>query len=293
MDAKIAEVQRFWNSNPCQAKLSGQDDRREYFEEISRKRFGGPEWHVPQIANFGGFFGRAVLEIGCGIATDGLEFARRGARYVGVDLTVASIGLATERFQLFDVPGRFEVANAEGQLPFPDGSFDHVYSFGVIHHSPEPSRIVAEIYRLLRVGGTFTVMLYNRNSLNYYVEIMFLRRLLRWSLLPKFMPAFIAAVTGFDRWKLEGHRNVLTRRRKISKDEWISMNTDGPFCPLSRVYDRREAAVLFNAFKNLRQEIWGVNIDHWPFIRKIVPDKIVKWVGRRWGWHRIIYGERP
>lgn len=290
MTTTISEVQGFWNANPCQAGLSRQEDRRQYFEEISLRRFRGRECHVPQVANFSGFAGKDVLEIGCGIATDGLEFARHGARYAGVDLTPISIDLATERFQLFGVPGRFELANAEERLPFPDAAFDHVYSFGVIHHSPVPARIVAEIHRVLRPGGTFTAMLYNRNSVNYYVEIMFLRKLFRWCLLPRVMPAVIAAVTGFDRWKLEGHREALTRRRTISKEEWVSMNTDGPFCPLSRVFDREEAASLFKPFRNMRQEVWEFNVDHWPFVRKMIPDAVAKWIGRRWGWHRIIYG---
>src|SRR5215831_2987194 len=120
MDAEIAEVQHFWDSHPCQASLSQEADRRRYFAEISLKRFGRREWHVPLIANFSGFRGKDLLEIGCGIATDGLEFARHGAQYVGVDLTPASIELARERFQLFEVVGRFEVANAEERLPFPD-----------------------------------------------------------------------------------------------------------------------------------------------------------------------------
>jgi ubiquinone/menaquinone biosynthesis C-methylase UbiE len=292
MDVKIAEVEGYWNASPCQADLSTEQDRRRYFDEISRKRFGKREWHVPQVANFRGFRGKDVLEIGCGIATDGLEFAKHGARYVGVDLTPAAIELARERFQLFGVPGRFELANAEERLPFPDATFDHVYSFGVIHHSPHPERIVAEIRRVLRPRGTFTVMLYNRSSINYYVEIMFLRRIFRWCLLPKFMPGLVAAVAGFDRWKLEGHRDVLTNAGAVSKERWISMNTDGPFCPLSRVYGRRDAAALFNAFKNVRQEIWEFNVDHWPFIRKLIPHTIAKWIGRRSGWHRMIYGEK-
>lgn len=292
VDTVIEDVQRFWNENPCQAALSAEQDRRHYFEEISRKRFGRREWHVPYVANFNGFRGKDVLEIGCGIATDGLEFAKGGARYVGVDLTPNAIEMARERFNLFGVRGRFELANAEAQLPFPDASFDHVYSFGVIHHSPSPERIVAEIYRVLRPGGTFTVMLYNRSSINYYLEIMFLRRVFRWSLLPKFMPALLAAITGFDRWKLEGHREALTQRGPISRERWISMNTDGPFCPLSRVYGRRDAAALFTAFKSARQEVWEFNVDHWPFIRKLIPHTIAKWIGRRWGWHRMIYGEK-
>jgi SAM-dependent methyltransferase len=234
-----------------------------------------------------------VLEIGCGIATDGLEFARNGANYVGVDLTPHSIELAKERFDLWGVPGRFEIANAENGLPFTEGSFDHVYSFGVIHHSPAPERIAREILRVLRKGGTFTVMLYNRSSINYYVEIMFLRKLLRWCLFPDFMPGLMASITGFERWKLEGHRKILKERGRISKEDWISMNTDGPYCPLARVYDRREAAKLFKDFGNLRQEVWEFNLDHWSFVGRAIPKAIAAWIGRRWGWHRMIYGVKP
>jgi SAM-dependent methyltransferase len=291
MNATINQVKGFWNANPCQSDLSSEQDRRRYFEDITRKRYQGREWHVPIVAKFGAFRGKHVLEIGCSIATDGLEFARNGARYVGVDLTPKSIELAKERFDLFGVPGRFEVADAERELPFPDDSFDHIYSFGVIHHSPVPERIVREIYRVLRPGGTLTVMLYNRSSINYYIEIMFLRKIFRWCLLPGFMPGLLAAVTGFDRWKLEGHRELL--KKKITKEQWISMNTDGPFCPLARVYDRREAAVLFKDFENVRQEVWEFNVDHWSFIGKAIPASVAKWIGRRWGWHRMIYARKP
>jgi ubiquinone/menaquinone biosynthesis C-methylase UbiE len=291
VNTTISEVKGFWDANPCQSDLSPEaNDRRRYFEEISRKRYQGREWHVPIVANFGGYRGKEVLEIGCGIATDGLEFARNGARYVGVDLTPHSIELAKERFGLFGVLGRFEVANAEERLPFPDDSVDHVYSFGVIHHSPAPERIVSEIYRVLRKGGTFRVMLYNRTSINYYIEIMFLRKVFRHLLKPRFMPRLLASVTGFDRWKLEGHREALNR--KLTKDQWISMNTDGPFCPLAGVYNEQEAAALFSAFGNVRQEVWEFNADHWSFLGRAIPQRLARQIGRQWGWHRIIYGEK-
>ena len=293
MRANLEQVRNFWNENPCQSTLSSSEDRRRYFQEISQKRYGGREWHIPTVARFDSFHGKDVLEIGCGIATDGLEFARKGANYTGVDLTPRSIDLAKERFELFGVRGRLEVANAENGLPFADDSFDHVYSFGVIHHSPAPEKIVAEIRRVLRKSGTFTVMLYNRTSVNYYVEIMFLRKLLRWILLPGFMPGLIASVTGLDQWKLEGHRKTLKQRGAVSKEEWISMNTDGPYCPLSRVYNNDEATELFKDFANVRQEIWEFNIEHWSFIGRTLPKSFAMWIGRHWGWHRMIYGTKP
>lgn len=148
------------------------------------------------------------------------------------------------------------------------------------------------MHRVLKKGGTFTVMLYNRTSINYYVEIMFFRKLFKWCLLPKFMPRLLAAITGFDRSKLEGHREILMNKKNISKEDWISMNTDGPFCPLARVYSKREAAALFGIFGDVKQEVWEFNVDHWPYVRRIIPQSVERWLGRRWGWSRVIYGKK-
>ena len=93
----IAEVKDFWNANPCQSTWSSENDRRRYFEEITRKRYQGRDWHVPIVARFTAFRGKDVLEIGCGIGADGIEFARNGANYIGVDLTANSVELARER----------------------------------------------------------------------------------------------------------------------------------------------------------------------------------------------------
>jgi ubiquinone/menaquinone biosynthesis C-methylase UbiE len=290
-DVNITEVRQFWNAKPCQSDLSNASQRRQYFEEISQKRYNRREWFVPTVADFPAYKGKKMLEIGCSIATDGLEFAKAGADYTGVDLTPHSIELAKERFQIFDVTGNFVVANAEN-LPFPDESFDHVYSWGVIHHAPYPEKIARQIHRVLKKGGTFTVMLYNRNSINYYVEIMFLRKIFRLCLLPKPMPRIIAGITGFDRWKLEGHREILMKRLHMTKQEWISINTDGPFCPLARVYNNREARELFKDFNNVRQEVWEFNPEHWSFLGKLIPFSLEKWMGRRWGWSRVIKGTK-
>ena len=293
VNVDVKEVRGFWNASPCQSDLSQADDRRRYFSEISEKRYNWREWHVPIVAKFDAYRDKSMVEIGCSIATDGLEFAKRGAKYTGVDLTPQAIEMARERFALFGVPGNFVVANAEEKLPFPDNTFDHAYSFGVIHHSPTPAKIVAEIYRVLKPGGTITIMLYNRTSINYYIEIMFMRKIFRLLLMPSFMPKFISAITGFDRWKLEGHREVMKKKGRMTKLEWISINTDGPFCPLADVYNERQAAELFKSFTDLKQEAWEFNREHWSFLGKLIPVPLERWLGRRWGWHRMIYGRKP
>lgn len=292
MVIKINDVKVFWDANPCQSKLSDQRERRQYFDEISYKRYHGREWHIPIIAKFKEFRDKDFLEVGCGIGTDGLEFAKHGARYVGIDLSPKSLALAKERFELFNVRGVFQTVNAEERIPFPDNSFDHIYSFGVIHHSPKTEAIVDEMYRVLRPGGTFTIMIYNRSSINYHIEIMFLRKIFRWILFPKFMPSIISKLSGFDEWKLKAHRELMLKKGKMTKEEWLNNNTDGPSCPLAKVYNANEAASLFSKFARVKQEIWEFNSEHWSPLDKLIPVRVERWIGRKWGWHRIITGTK-
>ena len=291
MMVTIEEVRKFWDANPCGAKLSELKDRKCWFEEIEARRYQLVP-HILDIARFSEFRGRDVLEIGCGVGTDGMQFARNGARYVATDLAPQSVAITQERFRLFGVDGRFQVANAES-LPFPDESFDHVYSFGVIHHSPDTEAIVEEIYRVLRPSGTFCVMVYNRTSINYHVEIMFLRKALRLLLYPAFAPRVVSRVTGFEEWKLAAHREVMLKKKKLTKQEWISMNTDGPNCPLAKVYDARDVLTLFSGFEDVRTEVWHFDRSHWPIIGEIIPNSVARFLGRHWGWHRIVYGRKP
>src|SRR6266516_2828584 len=97
-EPSIHEVERFWNANPCNSTLSTeQKDHRKYFDEIEAARYA-KEPHVPLVARFADFRGKEVLEIGCGVGTDGVQFARNGARYTGIDLTPRAIELSQERF---------------------------------------------------------------------------------------------------------------------------------------------------------------------------------------------------
>ena len=287
----IKAVQAFWDSNPCGSRLSDEPGRREYFAEIEAKRYSH-ESHISRIARFEDFKEKRVLEIGTGIGTDGLQFQSNGADYVGIDLTLAGQRLAKEQFGLAGCESNVMVGNAE-LMPIAGDHFDHIYSFGVIHHSPSTETIVDEMFRVLKPGGTFCVMIYNRSSINYYVEIMFLRKVFRWLLYPAFMPKLISTLFRFDRSKLETHRRMLLSRRNVTKEEWISMNTDGPECPLAKVYNKREALKLFGKFSDLITEVWFFDRSHWPFIGRIMPNSIAAWLGRRWGWHRIVYGRKP
>src|SRR5437762_11911389 len=129
-NAELKErVRAFWQAHPCGTKFSDAEiGTPEFFERIEAHRYA-KGWHIPDAADFAGAHGLRVLEIGCGLGTDGVQFAKAGAIYTGVDLTEAAIDLARRNFDLNDLRGEFRVADAEN-LDFTDQSFDLVYSHG-------------------------------------------------------------------------------------------------------------------------------------------------------------------
>lgn len=157
------KVQAYWDGEPCESPFShSPEGSRQFFEEIEQERY----LYAPSIHSFVQFtrwHGKKVLEIGTGLGTDFLQFARAGANVYGIDLSTHSVRLVKERMHLYGVPANIVQADAEN-LPFPSDFFDLVYSWGVIHHSPDPPRVVEEIYRVLKPGGVLKAMLYNRHS---------------------------------------------------------------------------------------------------------------------------------
>ena len=170
---KIAE---FWNANPCGSKFSGLPmGSAEFFTAVEKHRYD-LEPHIMEMADFGAAKGLRVLELGCGLGTDGVQFARHGAHYIGLDLTANATRLAKLHLDVEGESGNTSRGDAEN-LPFSDASFDMVYSHGVLHHTPDTPRAFAEIRRVLKPGGRATIMLYHRQSYNYLINIMLLRRL--------------------------------------------------------------------------------------------------------------------
>lgn len=162
----IEVVKTFWNNIPCNINHSNKDlNTKEYFNEVSDKRYK-VEPHILTFANFENYKDKKVLEIGCGIATDGQKFAENGAIYKGIDLTPRGIEIAKNRFKLFNLPGEFEVQNIEEYIS--NEKYDLIYSFGVLHHTPDINKALKNIYSMLKDGGELKIMLYAKNSWKYF-----------------------------------------------------------------------------------------------------------------------------
>jgi len=163
----LADVRRYWDERPCNVRHSSKPvGSKEYFDEVeARKYFVEP--HIPGFAEFERWNGRTVLEIGCGLGTDTVSFARAGARVTAVELSEKSAELARRRLELFGLSGRAAVLVGDAEsLPdfLPHQIFDLVYSFGVIHHSPHPRRIVEHVRRYMDARSELRLMVYARIS---------------------------------------------------------------------------------------------------------------------------------
>lgn len=163
MLANIEAVRSFWESASCGEALLLTDVSAEGYATQSAERYR-LEPMIPDFANWAAMRDKDVLEVGVGLGSDHEQFARAGARLTGVDLTPSAIEHTARRLELAGLNSSLLVADAE-HLPFHSASFDHLFSWGVLHHSPDTERAVAESMRVLRSGGTFAIMIYNKWSL--------------------------------------------------------------------------------------------------------------------------------
>jgi len=167
-ESLLDKVYQFWNSRPCNIRHSDKEvGTKDYFEEVSRRKYF-VESHIPIFANFPQYAGKSVLEVGCGIGTAAQSFVEAGANYTGIDLSDYSIELAKQRFQLFNLSGGFAVDNIENpQTVAKEPTYDLIYSFGVLHHTPDVDAAIRNIYQMLKPGGEFKLMMYAKRSYKY------------------------------------------------------------------------------------------------------------------------------
>jgi ubiquinone/menaquinone biosynthesis C-methylase UbiE len=154
-------VKEHWEREVCGSRYGDTSlaDRRRFFDQIERER-DVQEPRLREFARFNDATGKRVLEVGLGMGTDLVRWARAGAEVFGRDLTEASVAAVRERVALEGLSADVAVGDAE-RLDFPDDYFDVYYSWGVLHHTPNTERAIAEAHRVLRPGGELRIMLYH------------------------------------------------------------------------------------------------------------------------------------
>jgi len=164
----VDKIKQYWNTQPCNVKHSmSEPGTEQYWNEVTERRFF-VEPHLRDFASFHLWRGKRVLEIGSGIGSDAVEFARHGAEYVGIDLSAESVAMSQQRFELFGLTGEFHVMDAaDTEAVAKLGKFDLVYSCGVLHHYPDMSTCLDNIRDALVPNGEFRMLVYAKNSWKY------------------------------------------------------------------------------------------------------------------------------
>jgi 2-polyprenyl-3-methyl-5-hydroxy-6-metoxy-1,4-benzoquinol methylase len=272
VDKSIADVQRYWDARPCNIRHSSKPiGSKEYFDEVEARKYL-VEPHIPAFADFERWRGRRVLEVGCGIGTDSINFARAGADLTAVELSGESLSIAAQRAEVMGVGDRirFVQANAEELTSaLEEEPFDLVYSFGVVHHTPHPERALAKMRALTAPGGILKLMVYHRRSWKVF-------------------------------WIVAAHG----RGRFWNADEVIAKHSEAETgCPVTFAYTRGQACELVERSGFRVQDL---HVDHvFPYrIRDYVQFRYVKepyfrWMPeplfrafeRRLGWHLLVTAE--
>lgn len=235
-EANQQAIRDWWETNPMtydwEAARLSEEGSKEWFKQVDEefwdisKSFAHPNYpHCAPFANlvdYNKIKGKKVLEIGCGAGSHAAMFVSAGAEVTAIDLTERAVSLTKRRFELFDIKNATVMKSDAENLPFPDNSFDFVWSWGVIHHSANTQQIVKEILRVLKPNGRVSVMIYHRNSTRYYV----------WGI-----------YQGIFRGKFFRHRSLYA----------VNMTyTDGH---IARHYTRKEAAMLFADFRSVTTRV--------------------------------------
>jgi len=252
-----------WSKDPAGAVYGKAHEvgSREFFEAVERHRYTAYAPWMPALMGFKDFADKRLLEVGCGMGTDLLQFARGGAKVTAVDLTPRSVEISRQHLLLYGEQGEFAVADCE-KLPFADESFDVAYSNGVLHHTDDTAGAVHEIHRVLRPGGEARVMLYHRHSLYYWGQIILRRGILQAELLRGNSP-----------------EKIMSR--------YVEVN-EGGGRPLVKVYSRGEARKLFSMFCEVKIQVDQLTRAEFYFFAKLVPEIIFQALRRRIGGNVII-----
>lgn len=262
----LSEVAQYWNARPCNIRHSPKTvGTEEYFNEVQARKYL-VEPHIPNFAEFPRWKGKKVLEIGCGIGTDTITFARSGAQVTAVDLSENSLAVARQRAQVFGLEDRIRFIQADAEKLDRYVSiepFDLIYSLGVIHHTPHPERVLEQIRRYCGPGTTVKIMVYHRRSWKAL-----------WILLSYGKGAF---------WKME---QLIARYSEAQLG-----------CPVTYAYTRRQGRQLlerhgFAVSTTQVDHIFPYEISAYVQYRykvvwyfRWIPRGVFRAMERRWGWH--------
>lgn len=262
-------VKKFWNARPCNINHSSSEfGTLQYYDEVEQRKYF-VEPHIPPFADFPAWSGKTVLEVGCGIGTDTINFLRNGAKLTSVDVSEESVKITKDRATKYGFDASCISASNAEELDLGDTKFDLVYSFGVIHHSPDPKKIIEQVARHQTPGQELRLMVYSKISYKLF-----------W------------AMHTFDRWDMSKMNDTVREFAEAQQG-----------CPYAQTYTFDEVADLLHPWYEItdirKDHIFKWNID--KYIKKEyevdaawkdVPEKDFRSIEKELGWHTLVKANR-
>ncbi|MBI4244748.1 MAG: class I SAM-dependent methyltransferase [Planctomycetes bacterium] len=261
----IHEVEEFWDRRPCNIRHSTEPvGTKKYFDEVEKRKYF-VEPHIPKFARFERWGGAKVLEIGCGIGTDSINFARHGADLTCVDISGESLNICRKRFEVYGLRARFYKCNSEYLSSFvPVEKYDLIYSFGVIHHVPNPYEVLKEIKKFCHKDTEIRVMVYAKWSFKVFSRII-----------------------GSGKWFKWSKKGVIKSGSEAQKN-----------CPITYAYSLKDVKTLFKDYKIIdiyKDHIFPYKIKDYiehkyrkVLLYKLMPVSLFKFLERKFGWHIMV-----
>lgn len=266
MNQDKLEIQKQWDNDPCGA-VTVQDQEPEsldFYRAIRQHRYTeyGP-W-FDRVMGFADWRDKDVLEVGVGLGSDHFRFASNGNRMTALDLSREHLRHTVKHLGLEGLQTDANYGDAE-KMPFDDNRFDVVYSFGVLHHTPDTEKSIAEVHRVLKPGGTAIIGLYHRDSYFYWLMTILFRGVVKGGLFRK----------GY--------------RRLMSEIEYRT-DTDSAM-PIVKVYSRSSARSLFQNFSSVQLKVChvhpGERQNHVQGLRPAL-EKYLGW----FGWYVVVFARK-
>lgn len=271
-------IHDFWTRYPCAKNLITRGEAGKEFFLVHDRIIDRLTPYHPRVFQYESARNKRVLEIGCGMGGHAWRFAKHAKELYAIDLSTANVELTKRRLELYNIKGaNIQEGDAE-KLDFSDNFFDYIYSNGVIHHTPDTDKAAQEIYRVLKPGGTATIMIYHKNSIFRWFDLMFLG-CLKYLLLKSIPQTLVRCVLGSDSSVYE-LKKIIDKRSWKSIPDLVLCHSDGHFNPHTKVYTIAESKKLFFRFREIKTELLSSS------------DRLLEkipWVNRHFGWCLFIF----
>ncbi len=254
-------IKKQWNNTPC-GKVGELTYDLEYFTNVEKNRYESYASWMKPFYNYSSQEnkGLSILEVGFGQGTDLVQFAKAGAKCTGIDYTPKHFELAKLNFELRGLTADLHLGDA-ANLPFKDNTFDKIYSFGVLHHTPDIKQCIDEVYRVLKPDGVFIMSLYHKNSLFHYYKKVFIDGILKL----KFLTL--------------GYMGVMATLEEGADGKLIK--------PLVNVYNKKSLTPMLSKFKSTEYNIRHLQKIDIPILGNILSQDYLDKLQLKYGWYII------